>query len=163
MKTVQAWAERAGLFLRGAFRHRSRFPWSDAWIFVAAVYAAREFPSPRLRHLLGWADGINRSIPSRDELAGAFTRLVASGFAEQSNETIIPTSAGLELYRGSRGPEGLGAFEEANRVAARLAKLTPPSNSPLVAVSEKSLAAAHQEYLQYMDQVAQGIIQKLVR
>jgi hypothetical protein len=162
MKTVQAWAKRAGLFLLSAIRHRSRFQWSDAWIFVAAVNATRESPSPGLQHLLGWADGINRAIPSRDELTGAFTRLVASGFAEQSNETIVPTAAGLELYPGAQGPGGIGAFEETNRVAARLAKLTPPSDPPLIAVSEESLAAALREYSQYVDQVTQSILQKLV-
>jgi hypothetical protein len=143
-------------------RHMSKFEWSDAWVLVAAILAAKEFPTASLEHLLAWTDAINKAIPTEAEINGAFTRLIGSGLAKEANGSILPTRAGLRLYSRANFWRRGGAFQETQRVAARLAKLKSPQNPRVVAVSKESLDSAYQIYSHEARKAANEIIEKLV-
>lgn len=57
------------------------FVWSDVWVLLALLYAAKPAPRERIR---GAGDYINHAAMTDDELDGGLDRLMAAGFASSA-------------------------------------------------------------------------------
>ena len=72
--------------------------WSDAWILLATLYAARKQPAP-LAEVIGAADMIQHAIVTFEEMEGALGRLTANGYLIYSGGKLMPSDATLDFYR----------------------------------------------------------------
>ena len=77
--------------------------WSDAWILLATLYAAREQSAP-LADVIGAADGIQHAIVTFEEMEGALGRLTADGYLVYSDGTLTPSDTTLDFYRAITKP-----------------------------------------------------------
>ncbi|WP_249997868.1 hypothetical protein [Actinoplanes sp. M2I2] len=85
--------------------------WNDAWIFVAAViaerlerdraqHAALPMAGASLADLLGAADFLHHSVPSRAELEESIRRLAGAGLIVVEDDLVEVAPAGEQLWRG---------------------------------------------------------------
>ena len=87
--------------------------WSDAWILLATIYAAREQLAP-LKDVIGAADGIQHAIVTFEEMEGALERLTAGGYLIYSDGKLMPTDTTLDFYRTTTNPRRPISNEEAD-------------------------------------------------
>lgn len=73
------------------------FESADGWLFLAIGYAAKH-RTGSLADMLGMADGIQRAVPTIQELNGAVGRLHRAGYLEEFNgQQLLPSEAGRAL------------------------------------------------------------------
>ncbi|MBI4499920.1 MAG: hypothetical protein HY700_02045 [Gemmatimonadetes bacterium] len=72
---------------------------SDAWILLAAVYAAREKPAS-LSDVIAAADYIEHAVVVFEEMEGALARLTSGGYLAHTAGTVSPTEKTLQFCRG---------------------------------------------------------------
>ena len=69
------------------------FRWADAWLLLAAGLA-HSAGRDTLAHVIGAADAIQHTIPTKAELDGGISRLRRAGYLEFSPDGVRPTEAG---------------------------------------------------------------------
>lgn len=72
--------------------------WSDAWILLATLYAAREQSAP-VADVIGAADMIQHAIVTYEEMEGALNRLTAEGYLTYSDGMLTPSQSTLDFYQ----------------------------------------------------------------
>lgn len=78
---------------RGNSEMSAEFVSSDAWIFLAIAYASSKEPAT-LSEVVGVADGIEKSIPTYEEMDGAIRRLIQAEWVHLSDDKLALTAAG---------------------------------------------------------------------
>jgi hypothetical protein len=78
--------------------------WSDAWVLLATIYAARDKPAP-LEDVIAAADFIQHAIVTFEEMEGALDRLISSGYLLYSEGNLSPSEKTLEFYRSITKPQ----------------------------------------------------------
>jgi hypothetical protein len=133
------------------------FEWADAWILAASIRAAMNHRTPELQDLLAWSDAINKAIPTPAELSGAFTLLVAAGFAQQVGNTIRPTKKGLWLNRRVNWWRR-SAFEETQRLARSLQQLPAPALADRIVVTDDEFENAYRKYHAFATEIIERLL-----
>ena len=87
-------------------------------------------------------DALNHAIPTRDELAGALGRLIASGFIDSEDERFRLSAAGAAVRR--RAGERTADWSDA--ILPELAK--SPCIGDEFPLTESQVGAAYEEYVQ---------------
>ena len=85
--------------------------WSDAWLLLATIYAAREKPAS-LEYIIAAADFIQHAIVTFEEMEGALARLTANGFLHFSDGEFTPTEKTLTYYHSIAKPRRKVHVEE---------------------------------------------------
>ncbi len=140
----------------------TRFEWSDAWILMASIRATREFGRPSLEQLLAWSDAINKAIPTTSELSGAFTRLVAAGFAMRTPDAIVPTRKALWLNRRLNWWRR-SAFKSTQALANALGRIPVPDTKEPIVVTDQAVQMAYDNYERQAAALAASLIDELTR
>jgi hypothetical protein len=87
---------------RGRSQAMSGFVWSDAWVLLALVYAAKPAPREGIRAA---GDYINHAVMSDEELDGGLNKLLAAGLVSSGPKgwVLAGRAAGLnaEIDRAS--------------------------------------------------------------
>ena len=81
-------------------RSGAHYPWTDAWLLLAAGMRLDDAPVP-LAGLLARADSAEHAVASFDEVDGGLARLQAAGFVTVDSGLISLTAAGRELVRAA--------------------------------------------------------------
>ena len=74
--------------------------WSDAWLLLACIYAAREKPAS-LEDVIAAADYIQHAIVTFEEMEGDLARLTAKGLLTVSDHGLAPGDKALVFYRST--------------------------------------------------------------
>jgi hypothetical protein len=128
---------------------------------MASIRATREFGRPSLEHLLAWSDAINKTIPTTTELSGAYTRLVASGFAIRSGDAIMPTRKAIWLNRRLNWWRR-SSFEATQALAKALKRFSVPHAESIV-LTDQQVQAAYENYHREASALAAQLIGELTR
>lgn len=140
----------------------TRFEWSDAWILMASIRATREFGRPSLEQLLAWSDAINKAIPTTPELSGAFTRLIAAGFATRRGDAIVPTRRAVWLNRRLNWWRH-SAFEGTQALAKALEQVPVPDAKEPTVLTDQQVQTAYDNYEREASALAAKLIEELTR
>ena len=121
------------------FNHGGGPAWtsSDAWILASTSDGRR---GGSLADLIGTADAINHSLPTREELASGLGALIAAGLVEHVNDRYRTTSAGKRIKRHWRG----GMFNWSKTMLPRLREL--PRGTSERGLSDDEVQAAYEAY-----------------
>ncbi len=122
-------------------------PWTrtDAWI-LAAVALASERDGATLAEVIGAADAIAHTIPTADELADAFSRLVGCGIVQtEGGRYGVAPEWRPAIAACLRGRGGL--FDAVDRCARWLDQSgLEPSEEAAVPLSVAEVQAAYEVY-----------------
>jgi len=130
----------------------AEYLWSDAWLFQALALATHAGPAT-LAQIIAAADAVNHTLPTFDELHGAFARLTAGGLVTEVQERFATTERvpvatitsirNSSLHRGRRiASEFLGAEEWTREKNVR----DPRNQVVYEGLTDERIHAAEREY-----------------
>ena len=128
---------------------KPEFEFADTWILMCILSIYENGPCT-LREIIPIADGINKAIPTLDELHGALNRLLAARLITMRNAAYAPTDKALDLKQKVEENcrvflwdqmEGLANILKCPCCGVQLKRVTWRIN-----VTEEDVAAANKEY-----------------
>ena len=78
-----------------------KFERKDSWILLSVAQARHDGP-PKLDNVIWVADGINKDIPTREEIEGAINRLLSAGLVRVAGYYFFVTELGSNILEQAR-------------------------------------------------------------
>jgi hypothetical protein len=113
------------------------FSFSDVLTFFSIGYECHHKGMATLAGILLTSDAINRSTPSREELEGSLTRLLAAGYIAASSGSYLITPEGKAVYDDVVQTPGMTVFDKLAEVQRRLSEGPLPAKVLEVVVITK--------------------------
>jgi len=130
----------------------------DAWVFLSVGDGAGHGWAS-LSDLIGMADSNNHSIPSREDLSGGVSRLVAAGLVETDGNRTRLTDAGKRAFKQANR-HGRGHIERVFILGKSWEERSfPPEAGTSWSISKEDYDAAYGDYHSW----AQAAIARITR
>lgn len=76
----------------------TKFAWSDAWVLLSVIYAARETGRAEITRIIAVADAVNHAIVTHGELDEGLARLIESGYVVREQGHFCPSETANTAY-----------------------------------------------------------------
>ncbi len=130
-----------------------KFSWSDAWVLLSVIYAARETGHAEVARLIGVADAVNHAIVTHGELDEGLSRLIESGYVVRERGEFRATEIAIVAYNEAAatktGRSQLGVITELARFL-KIEERGPSSRPPAIGsgrvITLRAYKSAVEEY-----------------
>jgi len=75
-----------------------KFAWSDAWVLLSVVYAARETGGADITRIIAVADAVNHAIVTHGELDDGLARLIEAGYVIRDHSEFHASADAITAY-----------------------------------------------------------------
>ena len=82
----------------GAHTKIVKFAWSDAWVLLSVIYAARDAGHADVTRVIAVADAVNHAILTHGELDDGLARLIDAGYVIRDNAEFHASEGAVSAY-----------------------------------------------------------------
>ena len=130
-----------------------KYAWSDAWVLLAVIYAARETGRADIVRIIAVADAVNHAIVTHGELDEGLARLIEGGYIDRAQSDFRASEVSISAYKEAAasisGRSQLGVITELAGFL-KVEHLAPSSRPPQIGsgrvITLRAYKSAVEEY-----------------